>query len=201
MASSVDIANSALTKLGEARIMSLTDNVKPAREINAIFTLRRDALLRAYNWNFAMKRAQLSALTDGPDWGYSYAYQLPSDCLRMVQVNDYYVIPGYGDFISGPDAEPYKIEGQNIVTDFGAPLKVRYVRRVTNSGEFDAAFCECFAADLAHEACESITQSTTKKESLKEGKREAVLLAIRANAIELPPGLIPDDSWMASRFG
>ena len=201
MASSVEIANSALTKLGEGRITSLTDNVKAAREINAIFTLRRDKLLRTFNWNFAMKRESLSALADGPTWGYTYAYRLPSDCLRMVQVGDVWVIPGYGDFIGGgPDEAPFSIEGGQIHSDWSAPLNVRYIRRVTNAGEFDAAFVEAFAYDLAHETCESITQSTSKKESLKEGRRTEILDAIRSNAIELPPQVVADDSWIASRF-
>lgn len=200
MAASVDIANSALTKLGESRIMSLTDNVKAAREINAIFTIRRDALLRAYNWNFAMTRASLPALVDAPAWGYSYAYQLPSDCLRMVQVNDYWIIPGYGDYLAGPDDEPFRIENGKIVTDFGSPLSVRYLKRITNSGEFDSTFIEVFAYDLAYECCESITQSNTKKAALEVGKKDAVRAAVRANAIELPPQTIPDDSWIASRF-
>lgn len=200
MASSVDVANSALTKLGEARIMSLEDNVKAAREINAIFTLRRDRLLRAYNWNFAMKRSSLPALTDTPDWGYSLAYQLPSDCLRMVQVDDIWVVPGLTDYMSAPDSEPFRIEGQTIVTDITAPLKVRYIRRVTNSGEFDAAFVEAFAYDLAYEACEAITQSNTKKAVMRDGKIQEIKEAIRANAIELPPQGIPDDSWILSRL-
>ena len=200
MASSADIANSALTKLGEARIMSLTDNVKPAREINAIFTLRRDTLLRAHNWNFAMTRASLPALVDAPAWGYAYAYQLPSDCLRMVQVNDYWIIPGYADFLGGPDDEPFKIEDGKIVTDYGSPLKVRYVKRVSNSGDFDTTFIELFAYDLAYECCEAITQSNTKKEGLRIGYLASLRAAVRANAIELPPSAIPDDSWIASRF-
>ncbi len=148
-----------------------------------------------------MKRTSLSALSDEPEWGYSLQYRLPSDCLRVVQVNDFYVIPGFGDFIgSGPDEEPFKIEGGKILTDFTAPLKIRYLRRVTNSGEFDAAFVEAFAYDLAFEACESITQSTTKKESLRQGRRDEILDAIRANAIELPPQVQADDAWIASRF-
>lgn len=200
MASSVDIANSALTKLGADRILNLSDDQKEAREINAIFTMRRDALLRAYFWSFAMERTQLSALATAPSWGYTTAYQLPSDCLRVVQVNDAWDVPGLADYIGGPDTEPYRIEGRKIVTDLSAPLKLRYVKQVTESGQFDAMFTEAFAIDLAYHACEAITQSSTKKEGLKDDKREAILLAIRANAIELPPQVIGDDSWVLSRL-
>lgn len=200
MASSVDIANSALTKLGEARITSLTDDVKAAREINAIFELRRDALLRAFNWNFAMKRAQLSASADAPSWGYTLQYQLPADCLRMIQVGEYYVIPGLSDYIGGTDTELFKIEGRTIVTDLSAPLKVRYTQKVTNTGLFDALFVEVFASDLAMQTAWALTQSNSKKQDAREDKRVALLEAIRANAIELPPQAIQDDSWIMSRL-
>jgi hypothetical protein len=200
MSSEVDIVNSALTKLGEARITSLDDNVKAAREMNAIYEMRRDNLLRAYNWSFAMERTSLSASSDSPAWGYTYEYNLPADCLRVVQVDDVWVIPGYSNFIGGPDEEPFKIEGRTIVTDIGAPLKVRYIKKVTNTGNYDPCFVETLAYDLAHEGCEAITQSNTKKESLRNGLADQIRQAVRANAIELPPTAQPDDSWIASRF-
>lgn len=200
MASSVEIVNSALTKLGAKRIMSLTDNQKEAREMNAIFELRRDYLLRCYNWSFAMKRDELSALVTTPEWGYSLEYQIPTDCLRVVQVNDFWDVPGYADYLNSPDEEMYRIEGRTIRTNLGAPLKVRYIRKVTNSGDFDAAFNEVFACDLAFNTAEALTQSNSKKESAREDRRDAILMAVRSNAIELPPQMMPDSSWILSRL-
>lgn len=200
MASNVDVANSALTKLGADRIMSLDDDIKPAREIKAVFDIRRDYLLRAYNWNFSIKRALLTALTSEPEWGYTLEYQLPSDCLRVLQVNDTWNIPGYSDFIGGPDEEPYKIESTKIRSDIAAPLKLRYVSRITNAGLFDAMFIEVLAIDLAYQCCEAITQSNTKKDGLRGDKTEALMMAVRANAIELPPQYMADDSWLAAKM-
>ena len=200
MASNVQIANSALTKIGSSRITSLTDNVKAAREINAIFELRRDYLLRTHNWSFAMTRASLPALDETPAWGYTTLYQLPTDCLRVVQVNDTWVVPGLADYTSGPDSEPYKITGRRIETDIGAPLKLRYIKRVTDPAQFDAAFVEVFASDLADQVCEALTQSNTKREATRAVLRQSLLEAVRSNAIELPPEAIPDDSWVLSRL-
>ena len=200
MASNVEIANSALTKLGASRITALTDNVKAAREINAIFELRRDYLLRTHNWSFAMTRASLPALDETPAWGYTTLYQLPTDCLRVVQVNDTWVVPGLADYTSGPDSEPYKITGRRIETDIGAPLKLRYIKRVTDPAQFDAAFVEVFASDLADQVCEALTQSNTKREATRAVLRQSLLEAVRSNAIELPPEAIPDDSWILSRM-
>jgi hypothetical protein len=200
MASNVEIANSALTKVGSTRITALTDNVKAAREINAIFELRRDYLLRTHNWSFAMTRASLPALDETPAWGYTTLYQLPTDCLRVVQVNDMWVVPGLADYTSGPDSEPYKITGRRIETDIGAPLKLRYIKRVTDPAQFDAAFVEVFASDLADQVCEALTQSNTKREATRAVLRQSLLEAVRSNAIELPPEAIPDDSWILSRL-
>jgi hypothetical protein len=200
MASNVEIANSALTKVGSTRITALTDNVKAAREINAIFELRRDYLLRTHNWSFAMTRASLPALDETPAWGYTTLYQLPTDCLRVVQVNDTWVVPGLADYTSGPDSEPYKITGRRIETDIGAPLKLRYIKRVTDPAQFDAAFVEVFASDLADQVCEALTQSNTKREATRAVLRQSLLEAVRSNAIELPPEAIPDDSWILSRL-
>jgi hypothetical protein len=200
VASSVDIANSALTKLGAKRIMSLSDNQKEAREVNALFEIRRDALLRSYNWSFAMKRASLPALEAAPDWGFARAFQLPTDCLRVVQVGEDFQVPGLADYVNAADEELYRIEGRTIATDLSAPLPIRYLRKVTNTGEFDAAFVELFAADLAFEVCEALTQSTSKKESLREDKKMALRNAVRSNAIELPPQIIPDSEWVMSRL-
>lgn len=200
MATSVDIANSALTKLGAKRIMDLEDNQKEAREINAIFEVRRDFLLRAYNWSFAMKRASLSALVTTPTWGYSVEYQLPTDCMRVVQVNDYWDGHGLQEYLNGPDEEMYRIEGKKILTNIGAPLKIRYIRQVTNTGEFDSAFNEVLACDLAFNTAEALTQSNTKKDSARQDLADALKLSVRSNAIELPPQFIPDSSWVLSRL-
>lgn len=180
--------------------MSLTDNVTNARHVNAVFELRRNHLLRSFNWSFAMKRASLPALADAPVGPYAVAYQLPADCLRVVQVGDVWAIPGLADYMGGPDSELYRISGRTIETDFSAPLALRYVRKVTNAGEFDDCFVEVLAADLAHQVCVVITDSSVKKKEMKDDLRDALLQAVRANAIELPPQQIPDDSWIISRL-
>lgn len=200
MASTIEIVNSALTKLGESRIMDLSDDVKPAREMNAIYELRKRFLLRAYLWSFSMKRVSLSALSAAADWGYLFQYQLPTDCLRVVQVGDVWDVPGLADYINGPDTELYRIEGRTIQTDLAAPLSIRYVRDVTDPNQFDVCFTEALSDDLALTACEALTQSNTKKEYLAKSKQENLLLAVRANAIELPPQNIPDSSWVLSRL-
>lgn len=198
--STIDIANRALTKLGSARILSLTDDTKAGRVMNSMFAQVRDAELRRNYWNFALKRASLVALSEAPEWGYAYQYPLPADFLTLVQVGETYVRPNTKDK-GNWHIESTDTGGRVIVTDMAAPLRIRYVKRVENSGFFDPLFVEVLAARLAFEACESLTQSGPKKQAASEEYKGALSEAARCNAIENPPDEFPRGSWLDAREG
>lgn len=199
MASQTEIVNRALTKLGAARITSINDSNKSARVMNAIYDTVRKAELRKRLWGFALKRDSLAKLADAPAWGFGNQYQLPTDFLRLVQVNDIFIIPAIAEYTT-QDNSAWAIEGTAILTDFDAPLKIRYIRDITDSGLFDPLFVESFAAKLAYEACEEITNSNQKRSAAEKDYTTAVREAAMTNAIERPPQGIPDDSWMVGRL-
>lgn len=205
MASEVQIANRALSMLGEARITSLSDNNKGARAMNARFDLLRDAELMAYAWRFAVKRTQIAASTETPEWGYGKIYPLPSDCLRPIMVNGaavnpnavglYYSATGY----RGEDPA-WEVIGGEIQTDLSSPLDLEYVAQITDTGAFDALFAEALAARLAADAAEELTQSNSKKEAALFTYRKTLSEARRVNAIQRMPRRRASGSWFESRF-
>jgi len=199
MASSIEIANRALTKLGAARIISFGDDNKQARAVQSMFDIVRDAELRAHIWSFAIKRASLAALTSTPDWGYTYEYQVPSDLLRILQVNDVYNGPSFEDYRNQSVAE-YALEGNKILTDFAAPLRIRYVAQITDTSQWDSTFVEAFACRLAVEMAEDLTQSNTKRELAQKEYEQALMMAIKAGGLETPPQALPDNTWVLSRL-
>lgn len=199
MASQVEIANLALTKLGASRITSLTDNNKSARAINAVYDLTRRAELRKFYWQFAMKRTSLPVLSQDPAWGFASQYQLPADFLRLVQCGDVYVPPSQTDY-NTMDNSAFAIEGGALLTDLGAPLKIRYVFDNTDPGTYDPLFAKLLACALASEACEEITNSTQKRAAIGEDYKAARIEAVRVGAIERPPQGFADDSWMLARL-
>lgn len=199
MASQAEICNRALTKLGASRITAITDNNKSARTMAALWDTVRRAELRKRNWNFAIKRDSLPALSAAPAWGFGVAYQLPSDFLRLVQLSDIYIVPGLTDYREGDDSA-YAIEGQTLLTDFSAPVKIRYIRDITDTGAFDSLFVEVMASKLAYEGCYEITQSNQGRDAAAQDYKSAVVEAARANAIEKPPQGFPDDSWVFGRL-
>ena len=199
MASQVEICNRALIKLGANTITSISDNSKPARTLGALWdSIRRTELSKRY-WNFAISRAILPALADSPTWGFANAFQLPNDFLKIVQVSDLFISPGLSDYRTG-DESPYAIEGKTLVTDFAAPLKIRYIQDVTDTGSFDVQFIEVMASKLAYESCYAITQSRDGQRQAAEDYSLAVKEAARCNALSRPPAEIPDDSWVLGRL-
>lgn len=199
MASQVEIANRALTKLGAARIISFGDDNKQARAVTSMFDIVRDAELRSHIWSFSVRRTALPALTTTPAWGFKYEYEIPSDCLRILMVNDTYGGPDMSDYRDKPVAD-YSLEGNKILTDFDAPLKLRYISRVEDTTEWDSMFVEALACRLAMEMCEDLTQSNTKRELAQSEYTAMLRSAIRASAVEQPAQAMPDNSWMMSRL-
>lgn len=205
MASRVDIGNLTLTKLGSAsKITSLTDNSVAAIAINSVYEMCRLAELRAHFWSFATKRAQLPVSATVPSWGYSAAFPLPSDFVRLIQANEFALIPALYDYNTA-DASAYSIETntdgvQSILCNYNAPLKIRYTWNATDEGTYDPLFNMAFASRMAYETCEQITGSTNKREQAKADYQDAIKMAVKVGAIEKPPSLIMDDSFIMSRL-
>ncbi len=204
MASKTDIANLALVKLGESRIISIDDDNKKAGTIKAIFDLQRDSEMRKKRWSFTLKRALLAADVATPVYGYNVQFQLPTDCLRILSLGDFDLSADLSDY-TGSNVAPYSIEGRKLMIDIPAldangALPLRYIARVEDTQQWDACFVEAFACRLAMEACETLTQSTDRFNKAERQYRMALQEAARANAIELPSQRIADDTWMLSRI-
>lgn len=200
MASAVEIANLALVKVGETKITSLSDPSKKAATIAALFDRVRDAELRKRRWSFSIKRVQLAADSTAPEFGYSAQFTLPTDCLRVLEVNQ----AAHGADLSDYRGRyaPYAIEGRKILTHGTASsaLPLRYIRAVADTTQWDSLFVEAFACKLAVEVCETLTQSSDKRQLAWNEYRQAVAEATRANAIELPSEAIEDDTWIMARM-
>lgn len=198
MASEVDIANRALGKLGAATIHNLEEDDPKAVALKIAFPLVRDAELRRRRWRFSLRRFSLPADSPGPEWGYARSFTLPDGCLRVIQIGEFDLAPNLADYRAAP-TNLWSIEGRAILTDLGAPLKVRTIQRIVDTAEWDASFVEAFASRLAYEVCERITQSDSKRQLAWSDYREAIREAVRANALEVAPGEPTDDTWVMAR--
>ncbi len=204
MSSIIGICNRALTKLGSNRITSLDDNTKPARVMSSMYEAVRRAEIRAHRWSFSITRAQLPALATAPAWGPPRQFQIPSDNLRLDQIEQYYLwwgnswtgFVGTGTFVDNV----YSVEGGKILTYLPAPLNIRYARDIEDPNMFDATFDESLACKLALEACEDLTQSSTKFQQISAEYEDSLKSAIRCNAIERPPEPLAESEWLLARI-
>lgn len=194
MASEVEVANSALGKLGQDRITSLGDDSPAARSCSAAIARIRDKLLRGRNaWNFSIVRAQLAASATAPLFGKANAFPVPADFLRLLPLDPV-------DNLNTNDRQIESHEGSRaILTDEDAPLDVRYVRRVTDPNEMDSLFLELWATDLALDICQDVTGSNTKKEALRADRKTILDEAKAVNAYESVAPVPPTDTWISRR--
>lgn len=200
MPSQLAIANSALNKIGLPRISALTDDTERAETIAALWDQMAHDELRLRSWNFALTRATLAVSTVEPDWGFDYQYAIPGDCLRIVQVGEYWLSANTASYRNAPDA-PFSIEGGYILSNEYSTLKVRYLTSSRAVGEWDASFANVFACRLAKELCARLTEAASKAELAEKLYIMALSDAMTANAIEVAPEPQPDDGWIAAHQG
>lgn len=189
-ASEVQICNRALQLLGATRITSLLQDSVNARACSTAYESIRDAELRAHRWNFAIARASLAADSVAPTWGRANSYQLPADFLKLI--------PLYPE--DEFQTKDWVIEGQKIVTDDGAPLYIRYIKKVTDPAIMDPIFREAVSAAMAMALCEELTQSNTKIQNVSQFYKERIALARKSNGIEVVPAMPAADTWETSRL-
>lgn len=190
MASEVSIANRALLMLGARPITSFSDTSEEARIANATYADIRDEMLRGHPWNFAIKRASLAASATAPEWDMDNAFLIPTDCLRVLEVN------------ADVDQE-WKLErtadGRVIVTDLDAPLEIRYIARVTEPELFCEGFRRALAEQCAAVWAERVTGSTDRAAKMAVQAKQTLAQAKNEDGQEQSQDIYSAEEWINAR--
>lgn len=187
MEDKTEVVNNALIFLGVAPIANLDeDGSDTAIAARTVFAAALRETLRAHPWNFAIGRQKLAALADAPTFGWTYQFQLPADCLRVLSV--------------GKGITSWRVEGKRILADTAA-LDLRYVRKVDELIEWDDLAAAALARNLAAKLCYPITKSTSLMDA-QWGMYTAVLKQARGiDALEEPAEDIEEEvGLIAARF-
>lgn len=190
MASLTEIANLALAMVGDERVTSLeTDTSKEGRVCNEFMGQVRDECLVHHPWNFAKRRVGLAALTTTPAFQWSYQYQVPSDCLRVLSIE------------SDDPHEPWEREGDLILCNLEAPLNIQYIRRHTDSGHWAPLFVRLVAATLAERLAIPLSASKEQAARINAELDNARRLARQVDAAEGTPNpqYSPADVFVLAR--
>lgn len=188
--SAVDICNRALQLLGQEVISSLTQNTKSSRSVALAYDIARRAELRAHPWNFAIKRANLAESSTPPLYGKANYFPLPNDFIRLLNT----------DPEKNYNTIDYEIEGNQIASDYPAPLQIRYLYDCQDTTLFDDLFNEAVAARVARSVCEQLTQSNAKLQAINDYYKETMNEARRVNAYEQISAQPATDPYLTVRI-
>lgn len=184
--SEIDIINRALYKIGDQRITSRGENNSRARLMDEIYDGVRDELLRECPWNFAVKRDTLSANPTAPIYEWATAFNIPADFLYMVSVES---------------NSAYRLEGNQILSNKENSLNITYIRRVTDTTEFDTGFADTLASKLAYEGASRITADNALQDRLFSAYNLTLVRSKKTDGQEDDSRAYPTDDWELSRSG
>lgn len=162
MSSPVTVANLALIRLSVAKITAFTDKKKAADVMSTIYVNARDTVLKKYPFKFAKKRDILAPTSVAPKWGFSYAYELPTDCVRLLFVDGHYVGAN-----SDGVANIYRIEGREIRTNTPTSIKIIYISNSIPEAFFDPDFTRVFSLQLALDAHPTLAGRGTSRSKIE----------------------------------
>jgi len=185
--SKLALCNLALLKLGVDPIVTLTENTKAAKLCTAMYENLRKALLRNYNWGFALSRASLiTAVMPSPAWGYGNAFTLPSDCLKVIQAEDPYT--------------EYKVESNLILTD-DSDINILYVRDEDDTDAMPEDFKNALALYLAANMALPLIKDRNLHIDMQNLFRDSVKEIRSIDAQEKGHSDFFVDTWLDSRVG
>lgn len=200
MASKTDIFNQALVIMGEETIVSPEDQNKAARTLSAVYDLIRLGELRRYRWKFSLNRLLLPALTNPPaNTPYAYAYQLPPNCLKVLDINGLRQDLGMYNYRSGLE-KLYEFQGSILLTMISAPINLHFVQDVTTTTSFDPLFVNALSASLATKTAYTLTQSNSVVSMCKAEYKKSMAEATMMDAVEKLPEGQAESSFILSRL-
>lgn len=184
MFTQVQIINIGLSKIASSRI-SRVDPPKTSLErfcAEGYHHWKRSELAKR-RWVFATEDDYALAKVGDPSStppvsrqdGRNYKYALPVDCLRPIR-----------------DKTTEWKRNRTFIYSAYDNLKIAYVMNV-DEDEFDPLFVEVFAARIALETVEYLTQSNTKKAEAQAMYDTAVTEAGRTNAYTIGPEDVTSD--------
>jgi hypothetical protein len=162
------ICNAALSHCGtRSRISSIDEGSAEANACLTHLALVRDAILRAFDWNFARLTVALAELADPPArWAHKYA--LPTDCVRLRRLNDV-PMPVLGETFCEVAADRDATGAlTTVVLTNAAPVAAIYTARVADPLRWDPGFADAMTYGLAARVCFELTGKDDRVRTLTQ---------------------------------
>lgn len=180
MATQLGIYNRALDLIGCRRIASLAENREPTRVLDSVWTDVRDYCVTRAIWIFALRSAAAAgaALPGSLNYGYTFAYTRPSDCIYT------YMLSTTATF--QPPLQEV-VEADGLYFTRAATLFVRYSSNDANYGllltRWTPSFAEFVAHYLAATVCYRMTRNLDLTKALYEVSERFLVEAKSKDAV------------------
>jgi len=179
------ICNSALFRCGAESISSLDDSSKRANIVSTQYDLTLAELLNDSPWNFCVKRTTLEE-SDTPLFGYAKAYEKPTDCIRVLELED---------------KVPYRVEGDFIVTNQTTSIKIKYISNDVLPSKFSGSFIKALYLKLAEDISYVMVQSASLQAQITQEAERYLRKARSMNSQEgTPDSRYPEDTTLGTRI-
>ena len=188
--SKTDICNKALTLIGAAPIVNLTDDSTNAQAINRVYEMSLRSILSETPWVFALRRELLAQSADTLAWydtGNTIMYVKPNQMIRP--------------FRSNSRKATWTEHGEYIVSDTtGLGLEFVYYHDVPS--KYSSSFVEAFVDKLASDLAFIILNSKTiAQSSLEKYEQVSLAKALAENSQVGTPKVMEDDAWDLAKLG
>lgn len=196
--SAVEICNLSLDTLKQA---PATDISSPTTNIETIcarhYDQTRREVIRKHPWNFAIKRASLTKDATAPTFGYSQAYNLPSDYIRLVTIGD----DSIDNLRDRYEIENGQILGSDLDTATADTINIRYLYDVTDVSKFDSLFIKTLYLQLAINMGSKFSVSAALIKAVKEELSQTAPWAMAVDGQERTPKRIQNSRLLNARRG
>lgn len=184
----LEILNRALMEVGSPIVESLDDDGTSFQSALSAWGMSLRSLLRKHEWNFSMKRLEISADATPPSFEFGSRFQLPEDFVRLSDIYRFI------DF-------PYRIEDGYILTESSGNLPLVYVYNNQDASSFDDLFRETLAIGIARNISYQVVQSRALREELTGTYERALARARFVDSSERSMRRIEASEWVLARLG
>ena len=198
--SKTDICNLSQDLLSGETVLDI-DNPETAVEslLARWYDQCRKQCLREHPWKFAAKRQILAKSSTDPDFGYTAAFPLPNDFIRLLTIESsdsgVQILP-----------EDYQIESHLgskaiLMSTDATSLRLRYVYDIEDVTKFDSMFISYLALTIALATAYKITESTGSVERISSLQKQQGRMARAISGQERPPTRIERSRNRQARRG
>lgn len=190
----VDICNKALDLLGQVADIG---NIETPTTNNEQVCARwyydtLGFLLRRYMWNFAVWGMELPKDLATSYYGYSDAYKLPSDFVRLVSI----------DGNKALNLIDYKLAGGYLfLNGYGDSINFEYIRLIKDVTKYDDGFKQLLTLYLAANMAFRFTNKQTVVERLYRMIEIEEAKIISIDGQEQPPRRVQYSKYKRARHG